>query len=120
MRDDAPRSSGYRYRGFESGLRRNDGRKKPAYNGFYSPLAVERARNHDVLWGRIRTRAERQQVTIEVRRKGKKKFSKLRTVTTNDRGVFGLTATHRKGQSFRVRWSSSTGRTRVGPAIKAY
>ena len=30
MRDDAPRSSGYRYRGFESGLRRNNGRKKPA------------------------------------------------------------------------------------------
>ena len=54
MRDDAPRTSGYRYRGFESGLRRNDGRKKPAYNAFSSPLAVERARNHDVLWGRSR------------------------------------------------------------------
>jgi hypothetical protein len=120
MRDDAPRSSGYRYRGFESGLRRNDGRKKPAYNAFYSPLAVEHVRNHDVLWGRVRTRAERQQVTIEVRRKGKKKYSKLRTVTTNTRGVFGLTATHRKGQKYRVRWTSSTGRTRVGPPIKSY
>jgi hypothetical protein len=120
MRDDAPRSSGYRYRGFESGLRRNNGRKKPSYNAFYSPLAVERARNHDVLWGRIRTRVEQQQVTIEVRRKGKKKYSKLRTVTTNTRGVFGLTATHRKGTKYRVRWTSSTGRSRVGPAISSY
>jgi len=120
LRDDAPRSSGYRYRGFESGLRRNDGRKKPAYNAFASPLAAERYGKRDVLWGRIRPRAERQQVTIEVRRKGNKRWSKLRTLSTSARGVFGLSATHRKGQAFRVRWTSSTGRTRVGPPIKSY
>ena len=39
MRDDAPRSSGYRYRGFESGLRRNNGQRKPAYRAFPNPLA---------------------------------------------------------------------------------
>ena len=120
MRDDAPRSSGYRYRGFESGLRRNDGRKKPAYDAFASPLAAERVGRRDVLWGRIRPRAERQQVTIEKRAKGKRKWSKLRTLTTNTHGVFGLTATHRNGQAFRVRWTSATGRTRVGPPIKSY
>ena len=42
MRDDAPRTSGYRYRGFESGLRRTNGKKKPAYKAFPNPLAVER------------------------------------------------------------------------------
>jgi hypothetical protein len=119
MRDDAPRSSGYRYRGFESGLRRSNGRKKPAYNAFSSPLAAERYGGRDVLWGRIRPRAERQRVTIEMRRKGKHKWSKLRTLTTNSHGVFGLTATHRKGQAFRVRWTSATGRSRVGPPIKS-
>ena len=37
MRDDAPREEGYRFRGFESGLRRNDGRAKPAYRAFAEP-----------------------------------------------------------------------------------
>jgi hypothetical protein len=120
MRDDAPRSSGFRYRGFESGLRRSNGRKKPAYDAFYSPLAVERYGKRDVLWGRIRPREERQQVTVEMRRKGSSKWTKLRTLNTTARGVFGLTATHRKGQTFRVRWTSATGRARVGPPIQAY
>jgi hypothetical protein len=120
MRDDAPRRSGYRYRGFESGLRRSNGRKKPAYSAFFSPLAAERYGRRDVLWGRIRPRDERQRVTIEVRRKGKHKWSKLRTLSTNSHGVFGLSATHRKGQSFRVRWTSASGRSRVGPPIQSY
>ena len=35
MRDDPPRTSGLtRYRGFESGLRRSNGAKKPAYKAF--------------------------------------------------------------------------------------
>ena len=42
MSDDPPRSTGYRYGGFESGLRISDGKEKPAYNGFRLPLAVER------------------------------------------------------------------------------
>jgi hypothetical protein len=120
MRDDAPRSQGYRYRGFESGLRRRNGRKKPSYKAFSSPLSVERYGKRDVLWGLIRPRVERQSVTIEVRRKGKRKWSKLRTLTTTARGVYGLTASHRKGQAFRVRWTSTTGRSRVGPPIRAY
>ena len=42
MSDDPPRSSGYSYGGFESGLRSADGKQKPAYKGFRLPLAVER------------------------------------------------------------------------------
>ena len=41
MSDDPPRSSGYQYGGFESGLRDADGKEKPAYDGFRLPLAVE-------------------------------------------------------------------------------
>ena len=54
MRDDAPRDEGYRFRGFESGLRRNSGARKPAYRAFPNPLAVERYGPTDVLWGLIR------------------------------------------------------------------
>jgi Cellulase (glycosyl hydrolase family 5) len=120
MRDDAPRSTGYRYRGFESGLRRRSGAKKPAYRAFSNPLAVERYGRRDVLWGLIRPRAERQSVTIEYRRKGSHKWRKLRTLNTTARGVYGLSARHHDGQVFRVRWTSKTGRARVGPPIRSY
>ena len=121
MRDDAPRSSGYRYRGFESGLRRNDGRKKPAYNAFSSPLAVERARNHDVLWGRIRHARRRQQVTIEVRRKGKKKCSQA---AHGDHNIARRLRPHARriarARSTACGGRPTTGRSRVGPPISSY
>ena len=42
MSDDPPRASELnKYAGFESGLRTNKGKKKPAYRAFRLPLAVE-------------------------------------------------------------------------------
>jgi hypothetical protein len=120
MRDDAPRTKGFRYRGFESGLRRNNGKKKPAYAAFANPLAAERYGKRDVLWGLIRPQSGRTAVTIQVRRKGAKKWSKLRTLTTTARGVYGLTARHRNGQQFRVQWTSTDGHRHTGPPIKSY
>ena len=66
MRDDAPREEGYRFRGFESGLMRNNGQRKPAYRAFPNPLAVERYGPSDVLWGLIRPQPGVTRVTIEV------------------------------------------------------
>jgi hypothetical protein len=120
MRDDAPRSQGFRYRGFESGLRLNNGKKKPAYAAFANPLAAERYGKRDVLWGLIRPQAGRTSVTIQVRRKGVKKWSKLRTLNTTSRGVYGLTARHRNGQQFRVQWTDAAGHRRTGPPITSY
>jgi hypothetical protein len=120
MRDDLPRSSGYRYRGFESGLRRSNGKAKPAYKAFANPLAVERSRNHDVLWGRIRPETAPTKVTIQIRRKGKKSWSTVRTVSTTSRGVFGLSTSHRNGSRYRVRWTGADKRRHTGPAISAY
>jgi hypothetical protein len=120
MRDDAPRTKGFRYRGFESGLRRTNGKKKPAYKAFANPLAVERYGKRDVLWGLIRPQAGRTSVTVQVRRKGKKTWSKLRTLSTTARGVYGLTSTHRGGQQFRVQWTSTDGHRHTGPPIRAY
>ena len=119
MRDDQPRSSGYRYRGFESGLRRRNGKAKPAYKAFANPLAAERARNHDVLWGRIRPEGG-VKVLIQVKRKGKKSWSKLRQLTVSSRGVFGLSTRHRKGTVYRVRWTGSDNHRHTGPPIRAY
>ena len=57
LRDDQPRkarSRVERYGGFESGLRRADGRAKPSYDAFRLPLAAEAYGPSDVLWGRVR------------------------------------------------------------------
>jgi hypothetical protein len=120
MRDDAPRRTGYRYRGFESGLRRTNGKPKPAYSAFASPLAAERYGNRDVLWGRIRPEPTTVKVTMQVKRKGQRKWSTLRKLTTTSRGVFGLSTRHRSGQRFRVRWTDSAGHRHTGPPIKSY
>jgi hypothetical protein len=120
MRDDQPREEGYRFRGFESGLRRSNGKRKPAYRAFPNPLAVERYGPTDVLWGLIRPQAGVTQVTIEVRRKGKRRWTRLKRLNTTSRGVYGLRATHREGQAYRVRWTSKAGKSYTGPAIRAY
>src|SRR6185436_15535546 len=64
MSDDPPRSDGYRYGGFESGLISSAGKEKPAYKGFRLPLAVERYDDSDVLWGLVRPQRGATQVTI--------------------------------------------------------
>ena len=120
MRDDAPREEGYRFRGFESGLRRHNGQRKPAYRAFPNPLAVERYGRTDVLWGLIRPQSEVTRVTIEVRRPGQRRWRVLRRLNTTSRGVYGLRATHRNGQAYRVRWTSTAGRAYTGPPIEAY
>ena len=119
MRDDAPRDEGYRFRGFESGLRRNNGQRKPAYRAFPNPLAVERYGPSDVLWGLIRPQPGVTRVTIEVRRPGRK-WRVLRRLNTTTRGVFGLRANHRNKQEYRVRWTGRDGKRHTGPAIRAY
>ena len=120
MRDDAPREEGYRFRGFESGLRRSNGSRKPAYRAFPNPLAVERYGPTDVLWGLIRPQSGVTEVTIEARRSTSRRWRRLRRVRTSERGVYGLRAKHRKGQAYRVRWTSATGKRYTGPPIKAY
>ena len=119
MRDDAPREEGYRFRGFESGLRRNDGRVKPAYRAFANPLAVERYGATDVLWGLIRPQSGVTRVTLEARRSGKD-WTTLRSLNTTSNGVFGLRSRHRNKQQYRVRWTARDGRVHVGPPIRAY
>jgi hypothetical protein len=121
MRDDKPRKTGYRYGGFETGLRRSDGRKKPSYESFRLPLAVETYGRSDVLWGFIRPMHARTHVLVQVRAAGKHaKWKTLRNVTTTSTGVYGFSATHRNGQTYRVRWTAPDGTRYTGPAISAY
>jgi hypothetical protein len=120
MSDDPPRESGYRYAGFESGLRRSDGRVKPAYEGFRLPLAVENYGRNDVLWGLVRPLRSVTKVTIERRAKGSKTWKLLKTLDTTAVGVYGFKTKHRSGQRYRVKWTSPDGQTYVGPPVRGY
>ena len=121
LSDDKPRKGRRveRYGGFESGLRRSDGRAKPSYASFRLPLAVETYGRCDVLWGRVRPQATQTKVTILASRRPGRKFKPLRTVTTNHRGVFGLRAKHHDKQRYRVQWTAPDGKVWRGPPIRA-
>jgi hypothetical protein len=120
LSDDPPRSSGYRYGGFESGLISSSGKEKPAYQGFRLPLAVEVYGKSDVLWGLVRP--DRARTTVQVLRKpkGSKRWHTLKTVTTTGTGVYALNTVHHAGQEYRVRWTSPSGTTYSGAPIQAY
>jgi hypothetical protein len=119
MSDDPPRSQGYRYGGFESGLRSANGRPKPAYEGFRLPLAVEIYGRTDVLWGLVRPQRSTARVTIERQPKGKA-WRVLKALDTTSTGVYAVTTTHHDGQRYRVRWTAPDGRTYTGPPVRGY
>jgi hypothetical protein len=120
LSDDPPRSDGYKYGGFESGLRSADGKAKPAYEGFRLPLAVEVYGRTDVLWGLVRPHRAVGKVTIERRLSGYKTWRTLKTVNTTASGVYALKTPHKKGQHYRVKWTASDGKTYTGPSVRGY
>jgi hypothetical protein len=121
MRDDKPRKTGYRYGGFETGLRRSNGKKKPSYESFRLPLAVENRGGTDVLWGLVRPMRSKTRVLIQTRGAGKHaKWKTLRNVTTTSIGVYGASTRHHKGQEYRVRWTAPDGTRYTGPPVRAY
>jgi len=121
LRDDRPRegSRAERYSGFESGLRRWDGRPKPSYDGFRLPLVAIDYGRHDVLWGRVRPATGQTIVTVQARRR-EGRWRTVGRVTTNRSAVWGARVAHRDGQRYRVRWTAPDGRTYTGPAIRPY
>jgi hypothetical protein len=122
LRDDLPvvgASSSARFGGFESGLRRADGRAKPALDGFRLPLAAIRNGSHVSLWGMVRPASGGQAAVLEVA-DGGKGFRKLATVATDSRGYWSKRTTYRSGRRWRVRWTAPDGTVRVGPATRAY
>ena len=119
MSDDPPRSSGYRYGGFESGLRSAGGKIKPAYDGFRLPLAVEVYGRSDVLWGLVRPQRATTHVTV-LRKPPGGRWSVLEELDTTATGVYALKTVHRSGQQYRVRWTAPDGHVFTGAAVRGY
>lgn len=122
MRDDDPRpgSEFERYSGFESGLRFADGRAKPSYDEFRTPLHADRRGDSVALWGLIRPATGATSLTVEYADGGSDAFQTLLERRTNARGRWSARTTHRSDRRFRVRWTDPAGRTFVGPSVRAY
>jgi hypothetical protein len=117
MRDDDPRpGSRYsRYSGFESGLRGSGGKAKLAYAGFRLPLVADARGHHVSFWGYVRPKPARTRVVVQIRKRGSKRWVKLKTVTTNSRGYWRSSTSLRRGAQYRVVWGKYT-----GPPTRAY
>ena len=102
--------------GFQSGLRKHDGKKKgDVYKAFQLPLFVQRRSDKVVeVFGGVRGGAPGGQVTIESR-KGKGKFKKLSggTVQLGSEGYFDrvFTLSDAAKRVYRFRFSGRTSRT---------
>jgi hypothetical protein len=119
MRDDPPNQvPGMRYGGFESGLRFWDGPKKPSYDSFRLPLAVQRRGDEVTLWGLVRPATATTTAEIRVSDGGAEKT--LRSVRTGPDGIFEVTAPYVQGRLWQLSWRSPSGETFQGPWTQAY
>jgi hypothetical protein len=108
---------------FTSGLRLEDGKKKPSYRGFALALAVKRLSGRRVLvWGHVRPRGDRRvRVAIHLDRKGAKSRV-VRRVRADKHGYFSFRMRTPRGRG--VRWQASTtlrgGRKIAGASVRSY
>jgi hypothetical protein len=107
------------YVGFQTGLEYVNGKPKPLYNGWPIPLTVTKHGHGFSLWGLVRPATSSTKLTVLVQRKGAKRFSTLKTVTTNGLGYWSFNSST-KGSHWRVRWAGPSGVRYEGPAIAAY
>jgi hypothetical protein len=122
LRDDPPNPNATseidKYSGFESGLRTNAGKAKPALSGFRLPLAAFRKGSRVSLWGLVRPATAATTATVEYSSGGS--FKKLFTVTTDSRGYFTRNTTFRSGRKYRLTWTQPDGQTIHGTATSVY
>jgi hypothetical protein len=94
--------------GFQTGLETAAGKPKPLYSSWPLPLTVSKHGHGYSLWGLVRPTLGSTKATILVKRKGAKKYTTLKTVTTNALGYWSLNSST-QGTAWRVRWVSPTG-----------
>lgn len=105
--------------GFQTGLLNVHNRPKPLYASWPLPLTVTKHGHGFSLWGLVRPTLGSTKATILVRRQGARKYTTLRTVSTDGLGYWSLSSSV-QGTAWRVRWVSPTGQKYEGTPIAAY
>jgi hypothetical protein len=122
LQDDSPDAvAGLPYGGFESGLETFDGSKKPSYDAFRLPLAVQRVGDNSVaLWGIVQPYPRQTQVVIRFKNPGRP-IKTLQTVNTDDVGVYSTTYGNSPGRRWQAVWKSPLdGHVYRSPWIRSY
>jgi hypothetical protein len=121
MRDDSPQGiPGELYGGFESGLRFFDGRKKPSYDAFRLPLAVQKLGGTVSLWGIVQPYPHPTTVRIRYRNPGRPARN-LQLVRTDQSGIYSTTYGDFPDRSWQAVWHSPLdGLTYHSPWIRSY
>jgi hypothetical protein len=104
--------------GFQSGLEYISGKPKPLYSAWPVPLAVFSTHGGYSLWGLVRSATGSTKVTILIKRRGSRRYTVLKTQSTNSLGYWSFSSRVR-GTSWRVRWTSPSGARYEGPPIGA-
>jgi hypothetical protein len=110
---------GERYGGFESGLRSFDGREKPAYSAFRTPLVVQQQGERVSIWGLVRPSSGATTVEIRTRDPGGQP-QQLAQLSTNAAGIFTMRSDFVAGRRWQVRWRDPEGESLHGPWTRAY
>jgi hypothetical protein len=106
--------------GFQSGLLTSSGRAKPSFDEFRLPLSVRRSGHAALLWGLVRPATGATRVEVLVRDKSAAHSSAVTTRPTDAGGTWTARLPWRAGRTWRVRWTSASGATYVGPPIRVY
>ena len=97
------------------------GRKKPSYDAFRLPLAVQRLGDSVSFWGIVQPYPHPTTVTIRYRNPGRGPVKELQQVNTDSAGVYTTTYGDTPGRSWQVVWRSPVdGKTYRSPWIKSY
>jgi hypothetical protein len=121
LSDDSPGAvPGQVYGGFESGLRFFAGGKKPSYDAFRLPLAVQRLGDTVSFWGIVQPYPHPTTVTIRYRNPGGP-VKELQKVNTDSAGVYTTTYGDTSGRKWQVVWTSPIDHhTYHSPWIRSY
>ena len=121
LRDDSPLNvPGQTYGGFESGLRFFSGGKKPAYDAFRLPLAVQTLGDKISIWGIVQPLARETTVRIRYKNPGRP-AQDLQTLQTDGAGIFTTTYGDSPGRKWQVIWTSpENGKTYRSPWVRSY
>jgi hypothetical protein len=121
MRDDSPDVvPGTPYGGFESGLRFFDGRRKPSYEAFRLPLAVQRLGEQVAIWGIVQPYKGPTTVEIHYQDPGSEP-KLLRRVVTDEAGTYSFSSGYSDERRWQVVWKAPTdGNTYRSPWYRSY
>jgi hypothetical protein len=103
---------------FQTGLRFKGGKAKPSLAAYRLPIWPVANRKRTRIWLQVRPRARlatAQKVTIQYRKKGSKRFRKLKTITVGNRKGFAVVSTKKHAKLWRLAWNGKHSRA-AGPA----